>query len=102
MQNKELQAETKADSEQMSIATTSSPNAAKPNVGGSVSNISQSQIENNFDEDYECYDDDADSDDDSYEDYMENYIEETLRNCSCGAYQLGNNGQLYKVADCCC
>jgi hypothetical protein len=31
--NKERQAETKVDSEQMLIDTTSSPNAAKPNVG---------------------------------------------------------------------
>jgi len=37
MQNKELQDETKADSEQKPIATTSSPNAAKPNVIGSAS-----------------------------------------------------------------
>ena len=37
MQNKELQDGTKADSEQMPIATTSSPNAAKPNVVRSFS-----------------------------------------------------------------
>ena len=36
MQNKELQAETKADSEQMSIDIPSRPNAAKPNVVGSA------------------------------------------------------------------
>lgn len=33
MLNKERQAETEVDREQMPIATTSSPNAAKPNVG---------------------------------------------------------------------
>ena len=76
--------------------------AAKPIVGCSASNISQSQteykIENYFDDD----DDSECDDDDAYEDYMEKNIEETLRNCSCNAYQLGDNGQLYKVADCCC
>ena len=36
MQNKELQAETKADSKQMLIVIPSSPNAAKPNVIGST------------------------------------------------------------------
>ncbi len=36
MQNKELQAETKDDSEQMPIVIPSSPNAAKPNVIGSA------------------------------------------------------------------
>ena len=36
MQNKELQAKTKANSEQMPIDTTSSPNAAKPIVSGST------------------------------------------------------------------
>ena len=35
MLNKESQAETEVDSEQMPIAPTSSPNAAKPNVMGS-------------------------------------------------------------------
>ena len=36
MQNKKLQAETKADSEQMPIVIPSSPNAAKPNVSRRV------------------------------------------------------------------
>ena len=36
MSNKERQAETKVDSEQMPIAIPSSPNAAKPNVSGSL------------------------------------------------------------------
>ena len=36
MQNKELQAETKDDSEQMPIVIPSSPNAAKPNVSSRI------------------------------------------------------------------
>ena len=50
MLNKERQAETNVDSEQMPIVNSSSPNAAKPNVGCCTSmkelriNISESQL----------------------------------------------------------
>ena len=55
MQNKELQAETKDDSEPKPIATTSSPNAAKPNVSGSVCDHPPRNRHYYNDSMYKCY-----------------------------------------------
>ena len=56
-----------------------------------------------YDEDFDDYDDrdENDYDDDFYERQQEELQERAL-DCTCGAWKLGKNGEVYHVADCCC
>ena len=45
---------------------------------------------------------DIEFDKEYYDEQQERDDEQKLTHCRCGAYQLNKNGNLIKVADCCC
>lgn len=48
------------------------------------------------------YGEDDGTDEDFYREQHEKELEERAWNCSCGAWQIGKDGKVYHVADCCC
>jgi hypothetical protein len=46
--------------------------------------------------------DDYFDDDDDYMERHEEEMQERASNCTCGAWKMSKNGEVFHVADCCC
>jgi len=53
-------------------------------------------------DDYFDDDDDYFGDDDDYMERHEEEMQERASNCTCGAWKMSKNGEVFHVADCCC
>ena len=50
----------------------------------------------------DCYCEDDGKDEDFYIEQRERELEERAGNCTCGAWQMTDKGEVIHVADCCC
>lgn len=77
-------------------------NFVKPHVSGTCFYCGDALEEDEHGICRHCDEEDDGKDEDFYEKQRERELEERAACCTCGAWQMTDNGQVIHVADCCC